>query len=436
MVVASKTFTRWCAALHWQAVTQPLVVLLLCCQACIHSSATSALPEWVRIPTQQQGTQLLFVGRGEAPSEAEARAAALRAAREEAARVQGVRIESDLRSQVGQIGMTGNGGATTLTWERVLQATREHTTSVLTRAVPYGEVVTQRNGSGVVVWARIAIDETDLFPWMILNRAAAAESGGTPNAARLVEAAGQLEARGEATLAELALRRAVESRDSAGADAALIELSWFLQRQGREAEAALWLHRLGDEAQLPASLRERADLLQRTLTVEPRVFDRYAEDLLRLVQPYVSDARLRLRPLLRPSSRSELSGTPIEADFLLDLQDAEREIAVLWIDSIGVRLEFPLKGSRVPRGVQILTLEGTRGLGDVAVVVVAAETVAPLARLPMGARGLLVRRWRGEGTAAEDEDQVLHFRGLLEALGSVLRQDRTAATAFVRVRIE
>ena len=92
---------------------------------------------------------------------------------------------------------------------------------------------------------------------------------------RLVEAAGQLETRGEATLAELALRRAIQSPDSGGAPAAMLELSWFLQRQGREAEAALWVRRLGDQAQIPAQLRESAERLQRTLTVEPKDFDRY-----------------------------------------------------------------------------------------------------------------------------------------------------------------
>jgi hypothetical protein len=102
-----------------------IVVLLLGCQACAHSGATAALPEWVRTPAQQRGTQLLFVGQGEASSEAEATAAALRAAREEAARVQGVRIESELRSQVGQIGMAGPGGTTTLSWESVAQATEQ-----------------------------------------------------------------------------------------------------------------------------------------------------------------------------------------------------------------------------------------------------------------------------------------------------------------------
>ena len=413
-----------------------IVVLLLCCQACAHSGGTSALPEWVRTPAQQRGSQLLFVGQGEASSEAEARAAALRAAREEAARVQSVRIESELRSQIGQIGMEGQGGATTLSWERVLQATRERTSAVLTRAIPYGEAVTQRRGSAVVVWARISVEEEDLFPWLVLDRATAANPDGTPAAARLVEAARQLETRGEATLAELALRRAVQSQDSSGADAALIELGWFLQRQGREAEAALWIRRLGDRAQLSAPLRESAERLQRTLTVEPRVFDRYAEDLLRLVQPYVSDARLRLRPLPRQAARAEPAGTPIEADFLLDLRDAEREIAVLWIDSTGVRVEFPMQGSKVPRGVQTLTLDGTCGLGDVAVVVVGAETVASLVRMPTAARGLLVRRWSGDGTAAEDETQVLQFRGLLESVGSLLRQDRTAAAAFVRVRMD
>jgi hypothetical protein len=434
--VAPKTSPLACAAPPRHAATLPLFALLLCCQACAHSGATSALPEWIRTPAQQRGTQLLFVGQGEASNETEALAAALRAAREEAARVQGVRIESELRSQVGQIGMAGQGGSATLSWERVAQSTRERTSAVLTRAVPFGETVTQRRGSGVVVWARIAVEESDLFPWTILDRAAAPEPDGASSAVRLIEAARQLEARGEATLAELALRRAVQSQDSAGADAALIELGWFLQRQGREAEAALWLRRLGDLAQLSVQLRESAERLQRTLTVEPRVFDRYLEDLLRLVQPYVSDARLRLRPLPRQAPRAEPSGTPIEADFLLDLRDAAREIVVLWIDSTGVRVEFPMQGSKVPRGVQTLTLDATRGLGDVALVVVGAETVASLARIPTTARGLLVRRWHGEGTAAEDETQALQFRGLLESLATLLRQDRTAAAAFVRVRMD
>ena len=409
-----------------------VVVLLLSCQACAHS----ALPEWVRTPAQQRGTQLLFVGQGEASNEAEALAAALRAAREEAARVRGVRIESELRSQVGQIGMAGQGGAATLSWERVAQATRERTSAVLTRAVPYGQTVTQRRGSGFVVWARIAVEQTDLFPWTILDRAAAPDPGGASSAARLIEAAGQLETRGEATLAELALRRAVQSPDSAGANVALIELASFLQRQGREAEAALWVRRLGDVAQLSPQLRESAERLQRTLTVEAKVFDRYLEDLLGLVQANASEARLRLRPMPRQAPRAEPAGTPIEADFLLDLRDAAREIAVLWIDSLGVRVEFPMQGSKVPRGVQTLTLDGTRGLGDVAVVVVGAETVASLARLPVAVRGLLVRRWHGEGTAADDEAQVLQFRGLLEVVSALLRGDRSAAAAYVRVRMD
>ena len=95
-----------------------------------------------------------------------------------------------------------------------------------------------------------------------------------------------------------------------------------------------------------------------------------------------------------------------------------------------------MQGSKVPRGVQTLTLDGTRGLGDVAVVVVGAETVASLARLPTATRGLLVRRWRGEGTAANDEAQVLQFRGLLEVVAALLRGDRTAAAAAVRVRMD
>jgi len=416
--------------------TTRLAVVAAVCHGCVSAPAGSLLPEWTRIPAQPRGSQWVFSGQGQGATEAEARASALRVAREEAARVRRVRVESELQASAGEISMTGRRDSASLSWERVVQGTRERADAVLTRALPYGEALVVRRGRIFVVWARVAIDETDLFPWIILARALDPTASSDSEVARLVAAARQLESRGEAPLAELALRRAAAAADSTGAMAAAVEFAWFLQRQGREVEALRWLQSNGGSTRFAGELRESANRLLSMLATEPRGFDRYTEDLVRLVRPFLSDARMRLRPMPRAGRPTGAPGTAADVDFLLDMRDREREVAVVWIDSNGVRLEVPSAGRPVARGIQTLTLSGTRGVGQVTVVVVGAESVAPLGRLLATGQPTIVHRWMGDGTVSDEQREGLAYRGLLEAVGSVLRQSRAAATAIVHFVME
>ena len=426
------------APAHWSGRLAALLLLAASpgVQGCAHAGAPAPLPAWVRIPAEQRGTTLLFTGEGDGASEAEARGAALRAAREEAARARNVRVESELRIDAGQIAVRA-ADASAVSWQRVVTATRETTEGVLTRAVPYDEAVVVRRGRRFSAWARIAVEESDLFPWLILQGAMAPDDAAT-RGRRLRDAARELEAHGEVPLAELALREAAEARDSDQADGATVDLAWLLQRQGREVEA-LRLFRAADiPGRLSGSLRESAAHVARLLTPEHRRYEECTEELLALTRAFGSAARLRLRLVPPPLSvaRTTAPGTPVAVDLLLDIRDRPREVAALWIDTMGVRLEFPSPGSAVPRGAHALSLAGARGLGEVAVVVIAAGSLGPLERLRSPGQLQLVSRWRGDGVSAADERELLAFQGLTQAVGMTLRADSTAAAAQLRLRLD
>jgi len=291
-----------------------------------------------------------------------------------------------------------------------------------------------RRGGGFNAWARIAVQESDLFPWMMLESASAEH--GAPAGRGLRDAARELEARGELPLAELALREAAQASDSDDADAAVVDLAWLLQRQGRDVEALRLLRAAGLPGRLSGPRRESAERVARLLTPEPRRYEDCTEELLALARGFASEARLRLRLIsARSAARAAAPEAPAPVDVLLDLPDEPREVAVLWIDTTGIRLEFSSAGSAVSRGAHALTLAGARGLGEVAVVAVAAASVAPLERLRAPGEERLVRRWHG-GDAAGDAGDLLAFRGLTQAVGITLRADPSSAAAQVRLRLD
>jgi hypothetical protein len=194
---------------------------------------------------------------------------------------------------------------------------------------------------------------------------------------------------------------------------------------------------VGEALRLAPELRDEIARLRPLLSSPGRDFAQYEADLLRLVEPRVSPARLRLQAIFPEGARSRAAGAQEELPFLLDVKDAPAQVAVLWLDSSGVGLELPAAEALVARGAHSLTLTGGRGAGVLTVIAIAAADIAPLRGLRPEGEGLLVPRWQPGGRELEQMRQrEAMFQGVLEAVRAILTRDAGAAAATVSVRLQ
>lgn len=392
----------------------------------VDSAATDATPPaWWRGEHIEIESEMQAGGMGAGAGEAQAREAAVTAARRSLAEVRRVSIQAELQVEAASEVRQG----AVYEAHRIADRMASYVAATLGETrVNRIETRPYRDGDevGVLAWAHVCIPIERLHPHRRLQALLArrpAPSRDEPALAtwlRNVAALGDAyRAEGEAALAQQVLRLLVAQRGEA---ADYLELAEYYASQGQIAGAVSTLE--GLQARLASEALENSNDLRLLLTsrlaeLRPRMrtWEALTNDLLGRFDRHANESRLRLLPISGRHLRVNV-GSPIAI-----ATDEPRVVALFWLDVAGL-YRWDWRGAApMIEGQRTLTTTSDTA-GQLTILAVAAPTALPAfmrTRLPVEAAA--VKAGNLEAIAAFEEflAEIDEWTALPDATIALLR---------------